>query len=458
MSSINKIHLYKTGATYDISPSPDGTLDTTRYTSNDEDQADAVSYISVNKIENTDTNATIFSKITSMMQNLRYIYNMIGTDDISEVGTSITNAINELETQLANKANSGHTHSVSDLPVSNIQINSTDYIPSSALVYSMDTNLNTRITNAENRQIFPSASFTTNVACGALTSDTFIDQTSSIADILTRMLRKGPDSTKYQSVKIDTWNSTSDVDAFFTAHNAANNWSGLKLGNYITINDGTYNNDWVIAGFDCEHNQLAADGTTYDNGTGICLIPKDILRLDMGSEYIPEGKCWDYEHMSGSEGYRYSDINAQLNGIALNFQSLLGTHLIERDVLLSNGTSGTASSGITDASSSYTWTTAYLTLMSIGQMTNNFGDHWNQYDDGEAYYYLPLFEHEDYKITNIAELIGEEPDIEPFLWTRNIKGTVSNSHRIWSINPVDGSISDNDCGSRLLLRPLMYLR
>ena len=41
-------------------------------------------------------------------------------------------------------------------------------------------------------------------------------------------------------------------------------------------------------------------------------------------------------------------------------------------------------------------------------MTNNFGDYWNQYDDGEAYYYLPLFEHEDYKITNIAELVGEE--------------------------------------------------
>ena len=51
----------------------------------------------------------------------------------------------------------------------------------------------------------------------------------------------------------------------------------LRVGNYVTIQDGTYNAVWEIAGFDMEHNQTAADGTVYDNGYGICMIPKTQL-------------------------------------------------------------------------------------------------------------------------------------------------------------------------------------
>ena len=73
-------------------------------------------------------------------------------------------------------------------------------------------------------------------------------------------------------------------------------------------------------------------------------------------------------------------------------QSVLGSHIVQRNVLLS---SGTDSKGYSNA---YTWTTAYATLMSMGQMTGNFATNNNKYDDGEANYKLPFFNNSGYNI------------------------------------------------------------
>lgn len=51
----------------------------------------------------------------------------------------------------------------------------------------------------------------------------------------------------------------------------------LAVGNRLWIGDGSSISSsyklWIIAGFDIEYNQTAADGTTYMNGHGIALIP-----------------------------------------------------------------------------------------------------------------------------------------------------------------------------------------
>ena len=65
------------------------------------------------------------------------------------------------------------------------------------------------------------------------------------------------------------WSSISDVDKFFAKYNNANGYKSttrpLRLGDYVTIKDGTYNSQWMIAGFDMEAGRAAADGTTYNN-------------------------------------------------------------------------------------------------------------------------------------------------------------------------------------------------
>ena len=94
MSSICKVKM--SGDTYHISPSPNGTLNVAGYTSNDVAQSAATTYTSVDPIANTDTNATIFGKLTNMVKNIRFLYNQIGSVDISNIGNSITDAINNL--------------------------------------------------------------------------------------------------------------------------------------------------------------------------------------------------------------------------------------------------------------------------------------------------------------------------------------------------------------------------
>ena len=69
---------------YEISPSPDGILDNTKYVSND--KSNTTEYINVDPITTTETNSSIFSKITTMIRNIRYIWSKV-LDLITRVGT-----------------------------------------------------------------------------------------------------------------------------------------------------------------------------------------------------------------------------------------------------------------------------------------------------------------------------------------------------------------------------------
>ena len=391
MASIDKVKVGET--TYDISPSKDGTLN--GYTSGD--SASPSSWSSVSAISTSDTNATIFNKLTTMVKNVRWLHAKLGDTDFSATGQdTVSGALVSLKTGLGNKADSDHSHTVADLPVTSNQSNSTSTIPTCALLYSMNQEL-----------------------------DALEESANNIINII------DDPNKRYESKNLGTWSSTSDVTTFLTRFNNSNRYSygatKLKLGNYVTIQDGTYNAQWEIAGFDCEHNQTAADDTVYDNGYGICLIPK--TQVTTGKWNTDEATISDYK-----SSYMHKTV---LPGIVTKLKTVLGNHIVNRNVLLSSSLSNDGSSA---SSSAYAWTAADATLMSIGQMNGTFASHDNKYDDGEANYKLPLFNYEAFKTSSN-------------FWSRG----VYSSGDIWIVSS-SGSISTADTGNAIGVRPLIYLR
>lgn len=233
------------------------------------------------------------------------------------------------------------------------------------------------------------------------------------------------------SNSLGTWSSISDVDVFFSRFTHSNDYKDgdveLALGNYDTIQDGTYNTQWMIARFDMEYNQLDADRTTCNNGYGICFIPTTHVIVTTLNG-------------SGSLGgaYKSSTVqNTHLPDIVSKLQNVLGSHIVQRNVLLSSGVNSDS------YSSAYAWTTAYATLMSIGQITGDFAAYRNNYDDGEANYRLPVFNFAGFAIgTNF--------------WVRNIYGSATNG-RAWQITGSGGVGYDKIYYERGI-RPLIYLR
>ena len=392
MASIDKVKVGET--TYDVSPSKDGTLN--GYTSGDTESP--ASWTSVNTITTSDTNSTVFNKVTSMVKNIRWLYSKLGNTDFSATGqNTVTGALSSMQSSIDGKAPATHSHTVSDLPVSSSQVNSTSYIPTCALLYSMNEKIEAMEIKVDN------------IEAGTITDP----------------------NDRYVVKQLDTWASTAAVDEFFNKFTHSNYYRNggteLSLGNYVRIQDGTYNVDWVIAGFDKEYNQSASDGTMYNNGYGICLIPKT---------QVTTGQ-WNTSATT-SGGYKSSYMhNTVLPNIVTKLKTILGTHIVNRNVLLSS----TVTSG---NSSAYTWTTADATLMSVGQMTGTFASHNTKYDDGEAIYKLPLFNYEDFKT-------GSD------FWSRG----VSSAGYAWRVNG-DGYISGGGnvslANSARGVRPLIYLR
>ena len=409
MAQVDKVKIGST--TYDIAPSTDATIS---FTSSDVADGSATSWTSVTKLVNTDNMTSIFGKMSQMFRNIRYLY-----------------------AQLSNKANASHTHAAGDItsgtlsigriPTSNSQVNSTSYVPTSALIYSMNetiSSLNDATTFGED--------LTTTVTVGNLSIGTDITSNSTLSSIIKSIIwSETPPWTpneEYESLKLGTWSSTSDVESFLSTYKQSQNYYGLKLGNYVTINDGTYNVDWVIAGFDMEHNQTAADGTVYDNGYGICMIPVT---------QITTSKWNSSNTLSG--GYKSSYIHSTtLPTIANKLKTVLGDHLVLRNVLLSNGVDSSY------YANGYEWTTAYCTLMSIGQMTGTFASNRNKYDDGEANYKLPLFNYTGYKTGS-------------YFWSRGVWGNNSGDCNAWRVN-TGGAFDFYRVTYASGVRPLIYIR
>lgn len=341
-----------------------------------------------------------------MVKNVRWLYNKLGTVDISATGSNtISGGISAVQNNIDGKANASHTHGVGDLPVSNSSVNSTSYVPSSAVVYSLKSTIG--------------------------------DLGSEIVDLEDNVLNP---NKQYESKNLGSLSSISDVDTFLSRFNHDNLYNDgetrLALGNYITINTGGVTNGlkWEIAGFDLEHNQTAADGTVYDNGYGICLIPVE------GTYNV------NWTHRQDYLGYKGSYIHSTVvSNICTDITNIFGSHIVNRNVLLSNSVSTSSPY----YSNGYTWTMAKGTLMSVGQLTGSFTRHSTKYDDGEANYKLPLFDYENY-------YTGRN------FWTRGLTGTSRDgSYYIWTVTGdefyefgIQRIYYDETC----ITRPMIYIR
>ena len=223
---------------------------------------------------------------------------------------------------------------------------------------------------------------------------------------------------------IATFNSTSDVNTFCNTYNHSNNYNGLKLGQRIQINDGTYNKAWYIAGFDCEYNNVASDCTIKNNGYGICLIPTaSLISAQWNSS----------SNISG--GYINSTIHTStLPTVANNLKNVLGDHLINRNVLLS-------SSADTRRATAHAWTTSYCTLISRTQLEGFYRAMSEQkYDIGEAWYQIPLF-----KFIITTFLINS--------WMRDITSNTSANY-VWNYANIMNETPTTSYG----IFPLIYIR
>lgn len=275
--------------------------------------------------------------------------------------------------------------------------------------------------------------YNTRYAVGGIPTKSQFAATDTVQSIIIKMLgdmgQRPIDSstpnTRYKSQNLGTWSSTVDIDNFLNACNHNTGYYGATIGSYVTIKDGVYNKEWVIAGFDCEKNHKASDGNTKDNGYGICLIPKKSL-----GNYV-----WDSN--STANGYEGSEMHkSTLPIVANNLRKVLGNHLVLRNVLLSSARDSDYHS------SAYTWTTAYCTLMSMGQVTGTFASNRNKYDDGEANYKLPLFNYETW-------------NFDAWAWLRGLYGIDSFgvNHHVYGLTTSGGS-DWNNCNNSNGLRPI----
>lgn len=141
-------------------------------------------------------------------------------------------------------------------------------------------------------------------------------------------------------------------------------------------------------------------------------------------------------------GYNASNMHTTvLPEVVTNLNNVLGSHIVNRNVLLSNGIDSSNSSH----SNGYTWTTADATLMSIRQMNGSYSQYTNQYDEGEANYKLPVFNY-------------DTPSTRFNYWTRCIYGVgYGSAVRIWFIydSGDPGNASPNGSYG---VRPMIYLR
>jgi hypothetical protein len=238
-------------------------------------------------------------------------------------------------------------------------------------------------------------------------------------------------NNRYEERDLGTWSSVSDVDAFMKAYNHDNNYEGLSLGNYVTILDGTYNAQWMIAGFDIYPGDV-------QSSIGIAMVPRTTL-----------GSFVMNDTATTTGGYIGSKMHKTiLPEIATKLQIILGTHMMQQQLLATNYVDSTAMRGPIEGAPAF-WThptreLAYLSLMSEPQVAGccAFG---SQYDIGEASERLPVF--------NYRSLDPSKGNYAYGYWLRNV---VSNTN--FGVYYFNGILTLDPANEYRALKPVMYIK
>ena len=270
MPQVDQIQIGTT--TYNILQSENATF---TGISNDTDDSAATSWTSVERLASSETNGSIFTKISSMFKNIRYLYDKIGNIDIGDVGTSIGDAIKNLSEE---KADINHTHDSSTMKasdgtplISNTQIADNNHVPSSLLVKNMNDIL-TSINNERNNYV-TSISLTpssTNCSIKYFHNSTTLDTlTLGVASTSqSGLLPKLDGNSNKCLLGNGTWGNTGSTYAVFTS--AANGLAPAAKSGTTSLATSAY----VLTGagwkagtkYNTDTNTTYAAATTAANG------------------------------------------------------------------------------------------------------------------------------------------------------------------------------------------------
>ena len=177
--------------------------------------------------------------------------------------------------------------------------------------------------------------------------------------------------------------TSANLSTFLSDHGITNGtFTDLYLGDYFVIQDGTYNAEWMVAGFNTHMNKGSSNIVTANH---IAIIPRTTLFNDkMNSEHVTTGGYkGSYMHTTVM-----ATVTTKLNGV-------LGTHLLTRDALLSNTVDTTNKSSAytawTGASSNWEWVATRCELMTETEVYGAPIFSSSAYDQGEGCMKLPVF-------------------------------------------------------------------
>ena len=183
----------------------------------------------------------------------------------------------------------------------------------------------------------------------------------------------------YTGRNLGTISSASDWAAFRAKYGIADkSYKGLYLGDYVKVNDGTYNADWMVAGFNTETNK----GNTNIPGNCVSMIPR--LGNGCGTSYMNSTNVT-------TGGYKDSYMHTtKLPDVATKLTTIFGSNLVTRDIRVSNT--------VTDGHvSDWEWVECKCSLLTSVQVygslsfENTGGAHCAGYNIGEGYEKLPVF-------------------------------------------------------------------
>lgn len=187
----------------------------------------------------------------------------------------------------------------------------------------------------------------------------------------------------FRGKDLGTVNSVASLESFLSSHKVSNgSFSDIYLGDIIHIQDGTYNAEWIVAGFNTHINK---GNTNVVKVNHIALIPKTILFNDkMNSTNTTEG------------GYKASYMHTTVMAtVTSKLNAVLGSHLLTRDILISNAVDTSKTSGAysdwTEASSSWEWVATRCELMSEVEVYGSRILSSSFFDIGEGCMKLPVF-------------------------------------------------------------------
>ena len=234
----------------------------------------------------------------------------------------------------------------------------------------------------------------------------------------------------YRGKNLGTFSSISAVESFLTTHKVSSGvFEDLYLGDYFRLQDGTYNVEWEIAGFDTYYQK---GDTTFTNHH-IALIPKtNLLTSKMNDTNDTTGGYYNsYMHQS------------VIPTIDTNLATILGNHLLARRALLSNAmnknlTSG-AGAGWMGCTTDWVWYTVKSCLMSEVAVYGSKVFSSSFHDIGEDCERLPIFQFKGHSHTR------------QWFWLRAVASASHFASAAYTGNATYGDASIADGGVRPII-------